>query len=246
MNDDLLQGHVHALSALVGSHNYNLDTPVSDEDFKHFAWPTFDDLLLNRRLHRAVVTDEEDFTVHDVRVLPEQFRKANVGFLEVLFSRRVHGDAALVEYLATHGDAMLHGNLPGLFTVCMNAAAQKARLMLIDSPARRASIAAHGYDAKNACHAVRLHRFIDALPAVGWDFAAAAWCAPGAVRDELLAIKAGAYTLADVQRVVRESAAAAERRRPVFEERPCTPRVFDDLAGWLNDRIRAMLARDGA
>ena len=44
MTDNLINNRVPVLKALVGSHNYNLNTPESDKDYKLFVLPTFDDL----------------------------------------------------------------------------------------------------------------------------------------------------------------------------------------------------------
>ena len=75
---DIIGNHVICLKALVGSHNYNLNTPSSDKDYKYFVYPTWDDLYDGKKYHKEVVTETEDYTVHDIRQLPMLIWKANL------------------------------------------------------------------------------------------------------------------------------------------------------------------------
>jgi len=74
---------------LVGSHNYNLHNENSDRDYKLFVLPTYDDLYHGTTDHfktKSSITNTEDVEVHDVRRLPHLLDKANVNFIETLFS----------------------------------------------------------------------------------------------------------------------------------------------------------------
>ena len=60
------------IKAVVGSHNYNLNTENSDEDFKYFVMPTFEDLYKGKFFSYSTQSDELDYTVHDIRKLALQ------------------------------------------------------------------------------------------------------------------------------------------------------------------------------
>lgn len=81
-------GRKVVFKALVGSHNYNLNTLESDKDYKVFVLPTFDDLYFNNSFSKSCIGETEDFDVHDIRKCSSLWYKANVNFLEVLFSEK--------------------------------------------------------------------------------------------------------------------------------------------------------------
>ncbi|MEK1828936.1 hypothetical protein AAAC51_07255 [Priestia megaterium] len=80
----------HFLKALVGSHNYNLNVPESDKDYKFFVLPTFDDMMHNRDFKESYKEDGNDFEYKDARMLTELWWKSNVNFIEVLFLKTLH------------------------------------------------------------------------------------------------------------------------------------------------------------
>lgn len=75
--------HKEIFRALVGSHNYNLNTETSDYDYKVFVAPTFDDLYFNKQYSKSIIGEEQDLDIHDVRKVSNLWWKANVNFLEV-------------------------------------------------------------------------------------------------------------------------------------------------------------------
>ena len=81
-----LGGRKELFRALVGSHNYN-NTPESDKDYKIFIAPTFDDLYFNKQFSNSIIGETEDYDIHDIRKVSHLWWKANVNFIEVLFSK---------------------------------------------------------------------------------------------------------------------------------------------------------------
>lgn len=73
MNKISNQDRTPILKALVGSHNYNLNTPESDKDYKLFVLPTFDDLYLKRDYNTSIDSKEEDIVIYDLRRLSSLF-----------------------------------------------------------------------------------------------------------------------------------------------------------------------------
>ncbi|MBU8905365.1 DNA polymerase beta superfamily protein [Desertibacillus haloalkaliphilus] len=76
-------------TSLVGSHNYNLDDEYSDKDYKVFVLPTFGDLYERNEYKHAYQQNGCDYDVHDVRKLVSLLWKANVNFIEGLFSSEI-------------------------------------------------------------------------------------------------------------------------------------------------------------
>lgn len=74
------------IKARFGSYNYNLTTLESDIDYKVFIAPTREDLFLSERYVKEVEIDGVDIKIHDIRELHKLLYKANLNFLEFLFT----------------------------------------------------------------------------------------------------------------------------------------------------------------
>lgn len=112
-----------AFKVLVGSHNYNLNTPESDKDYKAFFIPSFDDLYSGEKYSKALTSDSEDIEYHDLRKLPDMLWKSNVNFFEVLFSVDVKKENTMFGdiygKLRRRNEEIARMNLPYLFDACM-------------------------------------------------------------------------------------------------------------------------------
>ena len=72
---------------LYGSQNYELDTPMSDIDSKIIILPSIDDIVLRRKAVSTSVEVAGGLTdIKDIRVMFEMYKKANINFLETLFT----------------------------------------------------------------------------------------------------------------------------------------------------------------
>jgi hypothetical protein len=119
INKEEIKLRRNSFKALVGSHNYNLQTPESDRDYKIFFYPAFDDLYSGEKYSKAKTSDNEDIEYHDIRKLPDMLWKSNVNFLEVLFSQEVQSDDTLYEKLHNRREEIARMNLPYLYDACM-------------------------------------------------------------------------------------------------------------------------------
>lgn len=229
--------------ALVGSTNYNLDTETSDRDYKVFVLPSFDDLYEGRMIGKEITGETADYNVHDIRKLPKLLWKANVNFIEVLYS--VHLElpqkepfASLMQGILDQKDALARMNLPYLYQACRGMAVRKHKEMLLDSPKKHERFQKHGYDPKCLYHAVRLFDFLVRMDET-MDFGEAIWYRDKEkARNLLLAIKQGKYTLEDGEQLYQqyeEQSRAAERWAEVFSADP-------ERLEWLKNQIKAMVA----
>lgn len=140
--------------ALVGSHNYNLNTAESDEDYKYFVSPTFDDLYHGKFYSSANTSNALDYSVHDIRKLSELVWKANINFLEVLFSR----DFFYVDglgFLFEQRERWAAMNLPGFKNATYGMHLMKMHNLHKGTSNTKKLIEKFGYDTKEACHALR-------------------------------------------------------------------------------------------
>lgn len=126
------QKNMIAFKVLVGSHNYNLQVPESDEDYKVFYYPAFDDLYDGNKASTTMVSREKDVEFHDIRKLTMMLWKANVNFLEVLFSQKIVLKDVLLDELMLKREEIARMNLPYLYDACVGMFFQKRKEFIRD------------------------------------------------------------------------------------------------------------------
>lgn len=75
---------------LQGSQNYNLDYEGSDIDTKAIVLPSFEEFVLNKKLVSYTIELEpskEHVDVKDIRLMFDNFKKQNINFVEILFTK---------------------------------------------------------------------------------------------------------------------------------------------------------------
>ena len=74
---------------LQGSQNYNLHYEDSDIDTKAIILPKFEDFCLNRKpiSTTSILENDEHTDLKDVRLMFECFKKQNINFVEILFTK---------------------------------------------------------------------------------------------------------------------------------------------------------------
>ena len=84
-------GYEVVLVALQGSQNYKLDIEGSDVDTKAIVLPKFEDIVLNRHPVSCthVMDDGAHVDIKDIRLMFNEFKKANINFVELLFTEYV-------------------------------------------------------------------------------------------------------------------------------------------------------------
>lgn len=114
-----------ALKALIGSHNYNLATESSDMDYKVFYVPSFDILYSGKIESKSVKEDGNDVEYHDIRRLPEFLKKANINFVEVLFSKEIEAFPYLQGIIFSLREDLARMNLPYLYKSSIGTATSR-------------------------------------------------------------------------------------------------------------------------
>lgn len=150
---------------LYGSQNYGLDTPASDVDSKIIVLPSFRDLILNRKpvSHVLNLPDGEHCEVKDIRLMFDCFKKQNINFLEILFTRwKIMNPEYedLFKPIFDHRENIAsYDNYAAIN--CMNGMiAQKHKSMTKPTPATQDVIDKYGYNGKDLCHMRRIYSFM--------------------------------------------------------------------------------------
>lgn len=151
---------------LQGSQNYGLEeySPdyMSDVDTKAIVVPTFRDFLNCAPPISTTIKFEngEQCDVKDIRVMFECFRKQNIQFLELLYTRFKIVDwryKKLLKPLWEERDAIAAINRKALANGLAGITMEKRKALCHPYPSLLEKIKKYGYDGKQLSHAVRLY-----------------------------------------------------------------------------------------
>jgi len=199
---ETFEGRNIVLKSMVGSWAAHLNTPESDEDWKYFVAPTFDDLYAGEKFATASVSSTFDYDVHDIRQLGNLLWKANLNFISVLFGYKTFCVPEL-QWIFDNADSLAVMNLPYFYNATMGMHFEKMKAVLDGKATGNTQVLVDrfGYDTKQACHSLRclyvLERFMTCANMRYTLFFENGW-----YRDSLLSIKAGEVSLADFKAVV--------------------------------------------
>ena len=214
-----LDHRIVVLKALVGSHNYNLNTESSDKDYKYFVLPTLDDLYNGTIFSASKVSNTVDYSAHDVRKLDHLLWKANVNFLAVLYSQELTflGEAGkLKDFLLENRAELCKMNLPYLYNACLGFATGQWSSIKKDTPMNHGSIEKYGYSIKAAYQSIRMLVFIDRMVQYNFDFQKAIWY-EDEIQGLLIAVKLGLRSFDTVEQWYDELLETVKEHKPIFE-----------------------------
>lgn len=210
------EGRPVLLVAKVGSVNYNLHDETSDQDFKVYVLPSFDDLYTGKRFVKSVVSDEVDYTVHDVRDLAHQLKKSNVNFVEVLFSTdlTVHEDS--LHELVSMREEVARMNLPYFYDACFGMLYNKLKVFEKGTGSSNRFVEQYGYDTKAFMSMYRMMDFLLRYEANEFTSFAEAFCYTEEEREFMLSMKHGRYSKEEATVLVQEMREKVESKKPVY------------------------------
>lgn len=167
-----------ALACVTGSKNYNLDIETSDTDYKYFVIPDFEDLLHKFQYHDSVVTDVVDYSVHDIRRLPQILCKMNITYLETLVS--IHGKIIKDLDFVEQRNKIFLSNPRALFDSGIGTARQEIdrcnKLMVYKDGMDDETYEKNKASARKCLsHSIRLYDFLIKFYKSCWDFEGALW-----------------------------------------------------------------------
>lgn len=153
-----------------GSMNYGLDYEGSDIDTKLIVVPTWKDICFNRKPVSTthIRANNEHIDLKDIRLMFQIFRKQNLNFMEILFTKYKIINPMYEEYwaeLVKYNEKIAHYDPCGAVKTMKGIAMEKYYAMEHRYPAKAEIIDAWGYDPKQLHHLIRvqeyIHRYIE-------------------------------------------------------------------------------------
>lgn len=157
---------------LQGSQNYCLDYEGSDIDTKAIIVPSFEDFVLNKKPASTtlILPSNEHVDVKDIRLMHECFRKQNINFIEILFTkyRYMNPDyETLYQPMFDNNERIAHYNNYAAVNCIAGMVYEKHKAMEHPYPTLKDKIEKYGYDNKQLHHIIRceefLRRYIDGI-----------------------------------------------------------------------------------
>lgn len=221
---------------LQGSQNYCLDTPDSDVDTKLIIAPSFKDIAMNKKPVSTthIRENDEHIDFKDIRLYIQTFRKQNLNFLEILFSKyAIIGQPYYKEWcrLVEAREAIARFNIYRGVQSMKGIAMEKYHALKHHYPSKLDILAKYHYDPKQLHHLMRveeyLSRYIDGEPYED--------CLKPRDPETLIMVKQGCYNLEQAEliaeRCITNIMNMAECAYKMFpnEENPEVNELLDDV-----------------
>ena len=150
---------------LQGSQNYGLDYEGSDIDTKAIIIPSFEDFVLNRKpvSTTLILPSNEHIDLKDIRLMHECFRKQNINFIEILFTkyRCLNPDyAEIYKPMFDNRERIAHYNNYASVNCIAGMVYEKHKAMEHPYPTLKDKIEKYGYDNKQLHHILRCREFL--------------------------------------------------------------------------------------
>lgn len=191
---------------LQGSQNYNLDYEGSDIDSKLIVLPSFGDFVLNRKplSYTHLMENDEHVDVKDIRFMFDCFRKQNINFVEILFTKyfilNPKYEALFQPVLDTREQIGRYNDFASL-NCMVGMAYEKQKALCHPYPATISKIERFGYDPKQLHHILRLKEFM-----TRWlNGEPYADCLISQQRDYLRSVKFGVIPLEEAKELADET-----------------------------------------
>ena len=151
---------------LQGSQNYHLDYEGSDIDTKAIVIPSFEDFVLNRKPASTtlILPSNEHIDVKDLRLMNECFRKQNINFIEILFTKYRYMNPeyeALYQPMFDNNEKIAHYNNYASVNCIVGMVYEKHKAMEHPYPTLKDKIEKYGYDNKQLHHIIRCEEFLN-------------------------------------------------------------------------------------
>ena len=165
-------GYIVIAIMLYGSQNYGMATPTSDIDLKAIIVPSFEDIVHGRKMVSTTIEIDEGLCdVKDIRSMMNCWKKQNVNFVELLFTkyRWINPDyEEILQPLFEHREEIVHYDESHAINCIVGMAMEKYHALFKPYPSQIGVIEKYGYAAKQLSHIWRLRdilvKYIDKKP----------------------------------------------------------------------------------
>lgn len=148
-----------------GSQNYQLDYIGSDIDTKCIVLPTLEDICLSKKAtsYTHVRDNNEHIDFKDLRVITGDFKKQNINFLEVLFTKYkiINEDySELFQPMFDQAENIARYDNYRFVRATAGMSMEKHKALELDRPSQHEEIIKYGWSTKQLHHLDRLNFFI--------------------------------------------------------------------------------------
>lgn len=191
---------------LQGSQNYNLETEFSDVDSKLIVTPSLETIVTgaNSVSTTHIRANEEHIDLKDIRLMFQNFKKQNINFVEILFTKYKIVNKSYEPYmklLFDNNELIAHYN-PYIAVKCMEGMAfEKLHALEHPYPSKIQILEEKGYDPKQLHHILRMEEFINRYI----DGETYAKCLISEKPEYLKDIKRGILTLEEARQIAETS-----------------------------------------
>lgn len=204
---------------LQGSQNYGLAYEGSDIDTKCIVLPSFEDFCLNKKPTSTtlILPSNEHIDVKDIRLMFECFKKQNVNFVEILFTkyRKLNPDfEELYQPMLQNAEMIARYNNYAFINCMAGMSMEKHKALEHPYPTLVEKIEKYGYDPKQLHHIVRMNEFMIRYIAG----ATYTECLQSAQAEYLIDIKRGCHTLEEARRISTAMLEDTIRRKNEYME----------------------------
>lgn len=169
---DILQekGYEVVCLCLQGSQNYGLDeysnNYQSDVDTKAIVLPHFRDFVMDKEPESTtiILDNNEHIDVKDIRVMFEMFKKQNISYLELLFTKYKIINPKykkLIKPLFEANEQIAAANKVAFVKCIAGMAMEKKKALCHPYPTLIEKIEKYGFDGKQLSHCARLTELLD-------------------------------------------------------------------------------------
>jgi predicted nucleotidyltransferase len=150
---------------LQGSQNYELSYENSDIDSKAILLPKFNNFVLNNKPTSTthVFTNNEHCDLKDIRLMFDCFKKQNINFVEILFTKYKIINPKykfLIQPLFDNNEKIARYNNYASINCIAGTSMEKYKALEHPYPSLIDKIEKYGWDGKQLHHIVRLNQFI--------------------------------------------------------------------------------------
>jgi hypothetical protein len=150
---------------LQGSQNYNLDYEGSDIDTKAILIPSFEDFVLNKKPVSTTLIKEDNshIDIKDIRLMHDCFRKQNINFIEILFTKYKYLNPEyelLYQPMFDNNERIAHYNNYAAVNCIAGMVFEKRKALCHPYEGLREKIEKYGFDCKQLHHMLRCEEFL--------------------------------------------------------------------------------------
>lgn len=148
-----------------GSDNYSLSWQGSDIDTKAILIPSFEDFVLNRKpvSTTLILPSNEHIDIKDIRLMHECFKKQNINFIEILFTKYRYLNPeyeTLYQPMFDNHELIAHYNNYSAVNCIAGMVFEKRKALCHPYEGLKERIEKYGYCNKQLHHIVRCEEFL--------------------------------------------------------------------------------------